>query len=140
MNFEFKVRFSDNKLSLALFSVSAFLILIDASIARTYHFTPHSSPYDTYVFFTLFVLFSISLFLIFLYIREKSFKIIHTKITVKIQVTNIRHLLRTFSFNVLCITRSSTNNEYFQIQYPFLNAFFGVKLLPGSFYVGTFVL
>lgn len=76
MNFEFKVRFSDNKLSLALFSVSAFLILIDASIARTYHFTPHSSPYDTYVFFTLFVLFSISLFLIFLYIREKSFKII----------------------------------------------------------------
>lgn len=70
-----KITFANERIWLVVFAAIVFLILMDASLARTFQFTSHSA-YESMVTYTLMVFFySIGQYLISVYIKRKTIKI-----------------------------------------------------------------
>ena len=70
-----KIIFANDRITLVVFAAIVFLILIDASLARTFQFTSHS-VYESMITYTLMVFFySIGQYLISVYIKRKTIKI-----------------------------------------------------------------
>lgn len=71
-----KLTFANDKVSSAIFSAIVFLILVDASLARTFQFTSHSE-YNSIIIYSVIVSFySIGQYLISVYIKTKTNKIV----------------------------------------------------------------
>lgn len=71
-----KITFANDWISLVVFGGIVFLILLDASLARTFQFTSHSE-YESMVTYTVMAFFySIGQILISIYIKKKTIKIV----------------------------------------------------------------